>query len=102
MKKVITLLLLTAAVLLVGCWSKYDENDFLGKSSKEIVAEFGDFDFASRSADAEGVYRNAVCGYTVREKRTGLLDSKPEVLIFIHFDEDGIAVHCEEGYRPGG
>ena len=87
MKRILLTLLLISALILAGCGSKYDESDFLGKSSKEIVAEFGDFDCISSSADSDGVYRNAVCGYTVREKRMGLLDSIPEVLIFSHFDE---------------
>ena len=106
MKKFALIPLLLAALLLVGCMNyyvrKYDEDDFVGKSSKEIVAEFGKFDCTSKDADADGVYRNAMCGYTIREKRAGFLDSVPEILFFIHFDEDGIAVSCEEGYRPGG
>ncbi len=96
------LLLSVISLLLVSCGGKYDESDFLGKTSAEIVSEFGKFDIMSKPADSDGLHRNAVCGYTIREKRKGLLDSIPEVLIFIHFDENGIAEGCEEGYRPGG
>lgn len=102
MKRMLAALLLLAAILLVGCGAKYKESDFLGKTSAEIVSEFGEFDIMSKPADSDGLYRNAACGYTIREKRKGFLDSIPEVLIFIHFDENGIATYCEEGYRPGG
>lgn len=104
MKKTCLLLslLLVISWLLAGCADKYEENDFLGKTSKEIVSEFGEFDCVSKRADSDGLYRNAACGYTVEEPLVGFLGTTPEVLLFIHFDENGIAVGCEEGYRPGG
>ena len=38
----------------------------------------------------------------LEEPQKGFLGISPEVLFFITFDEDGIAIACEEGYRPGG
>lgn len=84
-----------------GC-SKYSEQDFLGKTSAEIVEQYGEFDCIGMPADADNLYRNTVCGYTIREARVGFLGSDPEELFFIRFDENGIAASCYEGYRPGG
>lgn len=94
-----------AAVLLIcmisGC-AKYSEKDILGKTSAQIVDEYGEFDCVSTPADADGIYRSCRCGYTVQEALPGYLEQRPEVLFFIHFDENGIAVDTSEGYRPGG
>ena len=105
MKKTMTWILLCACMLALGTGcaaSPYEEEAFLGKTSAEIVEMYGAFDCVSRDPDADGLYRNARCGYTVREKRRGFWDAHPEILFFISFDEDGVAVSCEEGYRPGG
>ena len=102
MKRIFTALILLTAILLVSCGGKYSESDFLGKTSAEIVSEFGEYDIMSKAPDSDGLHRNAVCGYTIREKRKGFLDSIPEVLIYIVFDENGIATDCYEDYRPGG
>ena len=102
MKKQIALTALLS-LLLIGCSSeKYSEADFLGRSSAQIVAQFGEFDCTGRSPDADGLYRSTSCGYTVREPRTGFLGTDPELLFFISFDENGVAFDCYEGYRPGG
>ncbi len=85
-----------------GCGGGYSADDFIGKTSSEIMNEFGSFDFVSMPADEDGLYRNCKCGYTVKEPQKGFLGTSPEVLIFIKFDENGIATQCEEGYRPGG
>ena len=53
-------------------------------------------------AGEDGLYRGSRCGYTIKEPVTGWLGTSPEVLFFIIFDQDGIAVSCEEGTRPGG
>ena len=104
MKKRIVILILCVIFMfsLVGCNSKYSADDFIGKTSVEIEAEFGKFDFWGRPASEDGLYRNTACGYTIKESRVGFLGTDPEVLFFISFDENGIAVACEEGYRPGG
>jgi hypothetical protein len=50
----------------------------------------------------DGLYRNTACGYTIKEEQKGFLGADPEILIFIEFDENGVATRCWEGYRPGG
>ena len=104
MKKLIAILLFSAVFLLsfTGCSSKYSAEDFIGKSSAQIEAEYGAFDCCGMPINEDGLYRNTSCGYTVKEPRTGFLGTEPEILFFITFDENGIAVTCEEGYRPGG
>ena len=104
MKKQITILLFCAVFMfsLVGCSAKYNADDFIGKTSTQIEAEFGTFDCCGMPASEDGLYRNTACGYTIKESRVGFWGTEPEVLIYITFDENGIAVACEEGYRPGG
>lgn len=104
MKRITAILVILCVLLpLSGCVEdKYSESDFLGKTSAQIEAEFGEFDCGGNHADADGLYRNTSCGYTIREPRVGFLGTEPEILFFITFDEDGIAYKCYEGYRPGG
>ena len=87
---------------LTGCGSKYSNDDFIGKTSIQIDAEFGKFDCCGKPIGTDGMYRNTSCGYTVREPQVGFLGTNPEWLIFIVFDENGIACETYEGYRPGG
>ena len=102
-KRIATLLFCAMFLLaLVGCSSKYSADDFIGKTSAQIEAEFGIFDCCGMPASEDGLYRNTSCGYTIKAPRVGFLGTDPEVLFFISFDENGIAVACEEGYRPGG
>lgn len=65
--------------------------DFIGKTSAEIVDENGGFDCVIGEAD-DGIYSNCKCGYTIKEKKAGFLGSSDEVLFFICFDERG----CDE------
>ncbi len=104
MKKQIATLLFCAVFVFsfAGCGCKYSADDFIGKTSAQIEAEFGTFDCCGMPKSENGLYRNTACGYTIKEPRVGFLGTDPEVLIFISFDENGIAVACEEGYRPGG
>ncbi|MBE6995411.1 MAG: hypothetical protein E7429_01570 [Ruminococcaceae bacterium] len=104
MKKRAAAIFACAAILLVlaGCGSKYREDRFVGKTSAEIEEEFGAFDGVGMPAGEDGLYRNCQCGYTVKAPQKGFLGASPEVLFWITFDADGIAVACEEGYRPGG
>lgn len=95
------ILLVLMTMILVGC-AKYDENDFIGKTSAQIMEEYGEFDCIGMPADTDGLYRNCQCGYTIQESRPGFLGTEPEVLFFVIFDSNGIAVKCEVGYRPGG
>ena len=104
MKKQLSLIAIAAifAFFCCACAAPYREEDFLGKSSAEIVREFGEFDCVTMPKGEDGLYRSCRCGYTIREPQTGFLGTSEEVLLFISFDENGIAVACEEGYRPGG
>lgn len=87
---------------LAGCSSGYDTEDFIGKTSAEIVDENGDFDCVIGEAEEDGLYRNSKCGYIIKEKKTGFLGSSDEVLFFICFAENGVATSCAEGVRLGG
>ena len=89
------LILSFLCMLLFSACGKYRPDDFLGKSSVQIEAEYGAFDCTLMPADSDGLYRKCRCGYTVP-------GTNPEVLLFIFFDENGVAIKCEEGYRPGG
>ena len=104
MKKLIAAILICVVFLmsLAGCNAKYNAEQFIGKSSAEIEQEYGRFDCVTMPRSADGLYRNCDCGYTIKEPQVGYLGTSPEVLFFITFDENGIAVSCEEGYRPGG
>lgn len=102
-KQIATILILMMFLLsFSGCSTRYHAEDFIGKTSAQIAAEYGDFDCCEMPASADGLYRNTACGYTIEEAQVGFLGTDPEKLFFITFDENGIAVACEEGYRPGG
>ena len=83
-------------------WLSIPRRSDSNRTSAQIAAEFGDFDCVGNHAGEDGLYRNSSCGYTIKEPRVGFLGTDPEVLFFISFDENGIAVRCYEGYRPGG
>ena len=87
---------------LTGCTAKYMPEDFIGKTSVEIIGEYGSFDCVLVPASEDGLYRNCKCGYTIAEPQKGFLGTSEEILLFIVFDENGIATTCEEGNRPGG
>lgn len=102
-KRVISLFCSAVFVLsLVGCHSKYHADDFIGKTSAQIINEFGSFYCSTMPVGSDGIYKNCRCGYTIKEAKKGFLGTSTEVLFFITFDENGIAISCEEGYRPGG
>jgi len=100
-KSAVVLVILLMLSLLSGC-AKYKADDFIGKTSAEIMAQYGPFDCVLMPISEDGLYRNCRCGYTVREPVVGFLGTDPEVLFFISFDRNGIAYACEEDYRPGG
>lgn len=103
MKKQLILLMLAAAlVFLAACAAPYREADFVGKTSLEIEEAIGPFDCITMPAGEDGLYRSCRCGYTVAAPRTGFWGTTPEKLFFIVFDDSGVAVACEAGYRPGG
>ncbi|MBQ4047254.1 MAG: hypothetical protein IJC93_02660 [Clostridia bacterium] len=97
--------ILTAAFLLLflaGCTADYVPDDYIGKTSAEIISEYGVFDYTGMPVSSDGLYRNCQCGYTIIESQKSFLGSSSEVLLLISFDANGVAVACEEGYRPGG
>ena len=95
--------LLCVLLLLCGCsGKKYRAEDFIGRSSGEIESIYGTFDCVGMPPCTDGLYKNTRCGYTLRPAKQGLPDKEEELLFFILFDKDGIAVSCENGYRPGG
>lgn len=105
-KRVFALSLCVVLLLgvLVGCANKeyYDTDWIIGKTSSEIIDQYGAFDCITMDANEDGLYKNCKCGYTIIEEKQGFLSKSEEVLLFVHFDENGVAVKCEQGYRPGG
>ena len=103
MKPYSVLLLLSLHLfLLTGCSPKYNQSNFLGKTSLEIMDEYGAFDCVTMPASENGLYQNCRCGYTITPSKTHALGTSDEILFFITFDKHGIAIQCEEGTRPGG
>lgn len=118
MKKTILAILLLIVLCFTGCDSKNLEADFdylynrylkydvdwmMGKTSKEIIEQYGQFDMISNYPDEDGLYKNVICGYTLRERTPGFLDAIEEKILFIYFDENGIAESYDwNGYRKGG
>lgn len=97
-----TLVCVCLLLSLAGCAAKYNTEDFIGKTSAEIISEYGSFDCTTMPAGDDGLYRNCSGGYTIKATKTGFFGNSEEVLFFISFDENGIAAECAEGYRPGG
>lgn len=103
MKKVLAGFLCVVVILsLAGCFPKFNEKDYLEKTSAQIEAEFGKFDCIGMPKSEDGLYRNTACGYTIYEHKPGSAGPNDEWLFFIVFDENGVAVSTYEGYRPGG
>ena len=106
MKKIIAAVLVCVVFLLSlsGCSTEqsYNADEFIGKTSSQIEAEFGAFDCCGKPSSEDGLYRNTSCGYTIQEEKQGFLGTDPEWLVFIRFDENGVAYETYEGYRPGG
>jgi len=102
-KRMVTLLICSVFLLILsGCSAKYNAEDFIGRTSDQIEAEFGSFDCCGMPISADGLYRTTACGYAIKEPRVGFFGTEPEWLFFICFDENGIAYDTYEGYRPGG
>ena len=104
MKKYLAVILILSLflLLLAACSNEYQAEDFIGKDSAQIEAEFGPFDCCGSPAGSDGLFRNTACGYTIKASRVGFLGTEPEWLFFIQFDENGVADGTYEGYRPGG
>lgn len=106
MKKQIAAILICIVFLLslAGCSAKqkYNADDYIGKTSAQIETDYGEFDCCGQPVGDDGLYRNTSCGYTIQEPKKGFFGTAPEMLIFIQFDENGVACNTYEGYRPGG
>ena len=88
--------------MLSGCGRKFDPDDYIGKTSAEIMEEYGEFDYVVGDMETDGLYRSTKGGYIYREKQVGFLGTSEEEFFFIYFDENGIAYKCDYGVRPGG
>lgn len=106
MEKQIAVVLACVVLLLslsaCGAKRNYHAEDYIGKTSAQIEAEYGMFDCCGMPRGEDGLYRNTACGYTIREPKRGFLGTDPEWLVFICFDGNGVAHDIYEGYRPGG
>ena len=56
MKRYFTAILISAFLLLslVGCAAKYNTDDFIGKTSEEIISKYGIFDCISAPVSEDG------------------------------------------------
>ena len=100
--KKLLLLWFLVIVMLSGCGKKFNPNNYIGKTSAEIIDEYGEFDYAVGEADDTGLYRSTKCGYTSKEKQRGFFGTSEEEFFFIYFDQNGVAHKCDYGVRPGG
>ena len=104
MKRIMTLLLVTVFVVLTLCGCKenrpYDEKDFIGLTSAEIIEKYGEFDNVRMPPDEDGLYRRCRCGYIVKEKQVGFWGTTPPEMFMIYFNDQGIAYKC--AYETGG
>lgn len=85
-------------LLITGCTSGYRSSEMIGKTSAEIIQQYGAFDYLTMHAEDDGLYKNCRCGYTIREAYPSFLGRKEEILYFITFDENGIAIKFQKGY----
>ena len=88
MKRSLAIIFVAALLLfsLVGCTPKYVPDDYIGKTSAEIISEFGVFDYTGMPVSDDGLFRSCQCGYTVIESKKDLFGTSPEVLLLISFD----------------
>ena len=102
MKKILSIALILAVLYLcyAGFSSGYREKDFIGKTSAEIVKQYGSFDFTTIAVREDGLYKNCKCGYIVQESSVKFGGTSREMMFFIVFDENGIAVSCFESETP--
>ena len=100
--KKLLLLCFLLIIMLSGCGKKFNSDDYIGKTSAEIIDKYGEFDYVIGETDDSGLFTNTKCGYTSKEKRIGFLGTSEEEFFFIYFDENGDAYKCDYGVRPGG
>lgn len=100
----IVLLTFLVFTLLCSCTAsgKYDEDKIIGLRSDEVIALYGEFDNTSMPICVDGIYRNASCGYIIKDKQVGFLETKPAIYFMIGFDDNGIAFECTQEEGPKG
>ncbi len=95
------LLLLSFLLCLSSC--SYDEDRIIGKTSSEIEAEYGPFDYIYGESVADGSYCNAGCAYRTKEAHVGFFGTDPAEYYMIYFDAEGKACKVQyPWYVPGG
>ncbi len=94
-KRIFALIMLLCMILsLTGC---YSERRIIGRTSIEVEEMYGPFDRRLGSEPgADGLYRNANVLYFVRKKKS--FDETITYYFRIRFDENGVAVECENNY----
>ena len=102
LKHTLFMILFGMMLSVTGCTEGYRASEIIGKTSAEIIAQYGTFDCLTMQAKEDGLYKNCRCGYTIREASPSFLGKREEILYFITFDQNGIASECQKGYRPGG
>ena len=56
--KILFLLSLLLIFVLSGCGKKFNSDDYIGKTSAEIIEEHGAFDYVLGDTDTEGLYKS--------------------------------------------
>ncbi len=97
---VISIFIMVFLLFVANRSSKYNEKDFAGKTSAEIINQYGQFDFVTLYPKEDGLYKNCKCGYIIQESSTGFWGTSREMMFFIVFDESGIATSCFESEIP--
>lgn len=100
-KRIFCLLIALLLAALAGC-AKYRRADFLGKTSAQIEAQYGQFDIRGSFVSTDNKHRDYGCGYLIKESQVGFLGTTPAEYFFIVFNENGIATACYNGYHCNG
>lgn len=107
MKRIASIFLIVSIVFaLAGCDrdALYDKEWMIGKTSKQIQARYGKFDYATEDKDEDGLYKDCRCIYNLKvgatEKYTG--DPEPDEYLYVDFDENGVAYKVHKWRDPGG
>lgn len=104
-----TLIAILLTVTLMVCFSacspsyEYDPDWIIGKTSKEVVERYGQFDNTTMLPHEDGLYYSSICSYIIVEARVRFLGTTPPQLFSIGFNSKGIAHRCfEETGGKGG
>lgn len=94
---IVSLLIGTLAFVIYKYINRYEPDNFIGLTAKQIIDRYGEFDRCSYW-NSTGHYRAGV--YIVKPERVGFLGTYNEEYFVIRFDENGVAYECE--YIVGG